>query len=101
MQISTNQGFMTKDKKKIITSHQTHAKDTWSAEVQIAIITERINSLTEHLKTHKKDVHSRLWLVKLAWKRKKLLDYLKRKSPEKYQELTKKLKIRVATTDKK
>lgn len=81
-------------KDKLITTYQKHQKDTWSAEVQVAIITDRINGLTDHFKTHKKDFHSRVWLVKLVSKRKKLLEYLARKDKERYDELVKKLKLK-------
>ena len=64
-------------KKKIILKHGKHQKDTGSAHVQIAILTERINELTEHLKVHKKDHSTRLGLLKLVGKRRRLLDYLK------------------------
>ncbi len=82
------------DKKKVIKKHQKHDKDTGSAEVQAAILTNRINSLTEHLKTHKKDVHSRRGLLKLVGQRRKHLHYLKQKNKDIYEELVKKLKIR-------
>lgn len=82
------------DKKKVIKTHQKHDKDTGSAEVQAAILTERINSLTEHLKTHNKDVHSRRGLLKLVGQRRKHLQYLKRKNKDEYESLVKKLKIR-------
>jgi small subunit ribosomal protein S15 len=82
------------DKKKIIKKHQHHGKDTGSPEVQVAILTHRINDLTEHLKTHKKDVHSRRGLLKLVGKRRSHLQYLKHKNKEGYEELIGKLKIR-------
>lgn len=82
------------DKKKIISGHQKHDKDTGSPEVQVAILTQRINDLTEHLKTHKKDVHSRRGLLKLVGRRRGHLQYLKHKSKESYEELIKKLSIR-------
>lgn len=81
-------------KQKLIKSHSTHTKDTGSTEVQIALFTEKINQLTEHLKTHKKDNHSRRGLLAMVSKRRSLLDYLHKKSPEKYQALIKKLKLR-------
>jgi small subunit ribosomal protein S15 len=81
-------------KNKTIKKHQTHKSDTGSPEVQIAIITERINYLTEHLKQHKKDNHSRLGLLKLVGKRRKLLDYLKKNDESRYNKIIKKLKIR-------
>ena len=82
------------DKKKVITAYQKNEKDTGSPEVQIAILTSRINYLTEHLKVHSKDFHSRRGLLKLVGKRRKLLDYLKRKNNESYHELISKLNIR-------
>ncbi len=82
------------DKKKLIKKHQKHDKDTGSPEVQATILTARINSLTEHLKTHKKDVHSRRGLLKLVGQRRTHLQYLKRKNKETYENLVKKLKIR-------
>lgn len=81
-------------KDKLITTYQKHNKDTWSAEVQVAILTDRINGLTDHFKTHKKDFHSRVWLVKLVSKRKKLLEYLMKKDKARYDEIVKKLKLK-------
>ena len=69
-------------KKKVITQHGKHKQDTGSATVQIAILTERINELTEHLKEHKKDNHSRRGLLAMVGKRRKLLNYYKTKKPE-------------------
>lgn len=74
-------------KKNIITKHQTHEQDTGSPEVQISILTSRINELAKHLKTHKKDTHSRRGLLQLVAKRQRHMNYLKRKSPERYGEL--------------
>ena len=82
------------DKKAIIDKFKIKDDDTGSPEVQIAIMSERINYLTEHLKVHKKDYHSRLGLMKLVGKRKKLLNYLKREDPSRYKKLIEKLKIR-------
>lgn len=81
-------------KKDLIQTHQKHAKDTGSAEVQIAILTKRINTLTEHFKVHTKDIHGKKGLIGLVSKRRKLLDYLKSKKPESYTDLIKKLGIR-------
>lgn len=81
-------------KKKVITKHSKHVKDTGSAQVQIAILTERINELTGHLKEHKNDDHSRRGLLKMVGKRRKLLNYHKGKNPEAYQELIKSLELR-------
>ncbi len=82
------------DKKAIIKKYGKHEKDTGSSEVQIAILTERIRRLTEHLKIHKKDKHSRRGLLLMVSKRKKHMKYLKRKSPERYEQLIKDLGIR-------
>jgi len=84
----------TEAKAAIIEDHKKHTADTGSPEVQIALITERINILTEHLKTHKKDHTSRRGLLKLVGKRRRLLDYLKRKDIERYRDLIGKLGIR-------
>ncbi len=78
----------TKEKKQgIIEKHRIHENDTGSPFVQIGLLTDRINYLTEHFKTHRNDHHSRLGLLKLVGKRRRLLDYLKRKDLAKYQEL--------------
>ena len=83
------------DKKtKIITDYKTHGQDTGSAQVQVALLTERINLLTEHFKSHKKDHHSRRGLLMLVGKRRRLLDYLKKKDVSKYKELLEKLNLR-------
>ena len=81
-------------KKKIISKFATNEKDTGSAQVQIAVLSERINNLTEHFKLHKHDNHSKRGLVALVSKRKKLLSYLLKKNNEKYKEIIKELKIR-------
>lgn len=82
------------DKKKIFGDHGRHGKDTGSPEVQVAILTQRINDLTEHLKTHKKDTHSRRGLLLMVSKRRKLLAYLEKKDRKKYQALIEELKLR-------
>ncbi|NPB06179.1 MAG: 30S ribosomal protein S15 [Aquificae bacterium] len=82
-------------KENIMKEYQRHEKDTGSPEVQIALLTERINRLTEHLKVHKKDVHSRRGLIGLVNKRRKLLEYLKRKDYAKYLEVVQKLNLKV------
>lgn len=82
------------DKQPIIKEFQTHPKDTGSSEVQVAILTARIAHLTEHLKTHRKDIHSRHGLIALSHRRRKLLNYLKKNNLEKYQEIIKQLNIR-------
>ena len=78
----------------IITSYQTHPGDTGSPEVQVALLSERIEHLTEHFKTHRKDHHSRRGLLMMVGTRRRLLDYLKRKDADRYKELIKKLGIR-------
>ena len=78
----------------IVKSFQKHEKDTGSSEVQIALLTQRISYLTEHLKTHVKDFHSRRGLIALANRRRKLLDYLKRTDFEKYQDVLGRLNLR-------
>ena len=87
--------MITKDQKTVvITDNRTHETDTGSPEVQIAILTERIKQLTEHLKIHKKDNHSRLGLLKMVGRRRRLLDYLMKKDIERYRVLIAKLGIR-------
>jgi small subunit ribosomal protein S15 len=81
-------------KEKVVKQYQRSGKDTGSPEVQIALLTERINSLTEHFKTHVKDFHSRRGLLKLVSQRRKLLDYLKRKDADKYRDLIERLSLR-------
>lgn len=71
-----------------------HEKDTGSADVQVAILTERINSLTEHFKQHVKDHSSRRGLLKMVARRRSLLDYLKRTSPDRYKVVVEKLNLR-------
>lgn len=78
----------------VIDANRTHPTDTGSPEVQIAILTERINQLTEHLKIHKKDNHSRRGLLKMVGKRRKMLDYLAKKDVERYRACIAKLGIR-------
>ena len=81
-------------KQIIIDEFKTHEGDTGSPEVQIAILTRRINDLNEHLRVHKKDHHSRRGLLKMVGKRRNLLKYLKNKDIERYRTLIKKLQIR-------
>ena len=83
-----------KGKKTIIKKYQRHGKDTGSAKVQVAILTTRINLLTEHLKIHKKDNHSRRGLIGLVSRRRKLLDYLKERKKEEYSQTISSLGIR-------
>jgi small subunit ribosomal protein S15 len=82
------------EKLKIIKDNKTHASDTGSPEVQIAIMTNRINYLTEHFENHKKDFHSRTGLMRLVGQRKRLLEYLKKEDRTRYEKLIKKLKLR-------
>ena len=87
--------MMLKDQKTaIIEANRTHESDTGSPEVQIAILTERINQLTEHLKVHAQDNHSRRGLYKMIGKRRSLLDYLMKKEIERYRAIIAKLGIR-------
>jgi small subunit ribosomal protein S15 len=81
-------------KEQVVKQYQRSGKDTGSPEVQIALLTERINGLTEHFKAHVKDFHSRRGLLKLVSQRRKLLDYLKRKDADKYRDLIEKLGLR-------
>ncbi|MTI67487.1 MAG: 30S ribosomal protein S15 [Firmicutes bacterium] len=87
--------MLNKEKKEeIIQEYKLHEGDTGSPEVQVAILTERINELNGHLKTHKKDFHSRRGLLKMVGKRRGLLNYLKKNDIERYRELIKKLGLR-------
>ena len=81
-------------KAQLIKEHGTKPNDTGSPEVQIAILTERINGLTDHFKLHKKDNHSRRGLLKMVSQRRSLLDYLKDKDSKRYQAIIEKLSIR-------
>ena len=78
----------------IIGQYKTHTTDTGSPEVQVALLTERINGLQEHFKTHVKDAHSRRGLLKLVSQRRRLLDYLRRKDAGRYREVISRLGIR-------
>lgn len=82
------------EKTDIITSYETHSGDTGSPEVQIALLTERINHLVEHLKMHKHDNHSRRGLLKLVGRRRRMLAYLSQKDVERYRVVIGKLGIR-------
>lgn len=84
----------TENKTSIVTNHQRHEGDTGSAEVQVALLTTRINHLTEHLKTHKKDFASRQGLLKMVGKRSSLLKYLARIDSDRYQQIIGKLGLR-------
>ncbi len=86
---------LTKDKKEsIIKKYGKDANDSGSVEVQIALLTQRINDLTEHLKEHKQDNHSKLGLLKMVGKRRSLLDYLRKTDVQRYREIIKNLNIR-------
>ncbi len=86
---------MTAEKKQeIINTYRRDEKDTGSSEVQIALLTERIKELTEHLKVHKKDNHSRRGLLKMVGKRRNLLNYLEKNDVERYKEIVEKLNLR-------
>lgn len=81
-------------KAQIVSEHQRAAGDTGSSEVQVALLTARINGLTEHFKSNVKDHHSRRGLLRLVSQRRKLLDYLKRKNADKYRQLIERLGLR-------
>ena len=81
-------------KKQIIEKFKEHMGDTGSAAVQIALLSERINYLSEHLKKHKKDFHSRRGLLMLVGKRRRLISYLKSRDPQSYSEIAKELKVK-------
>ena len=86
---------MTKEiKQEIINTYKREENDTGSPEVQVALLTQRINELTEHLKIHKKDNHSRRGLLKMVGKRRSLLNYLSRKDVNRYREIVEKLNLR-------
>lgn len=85
---------MSVQKQEIIKANQTHEKDTGSPEVQIAILTARVNHLTTHLKENRKDFHSRRGLIHMTNRRRKLLDYVKRHDLEKYKSIIKRLNLR-------
>ena len=82
------------EKQEIIAKYATHEGDTGSPEVQIALLTERINHLTEHLKVHKQDNHSRRGLLKMVGKRRSLMNYLKAKDIERYRAIRDALELR-------
>ncbi len=81
-------------KSEVITEYATHEGDTGSPEVQVAVLTERIFNLTDHLKTHRKDFHSRRGLLIMVGQRRRLLDFLKRKEVTRYETLIKRLGLR-------
>jgi len=82
------------EKAQIIKEHQLHEKDTGSPEVQISLLTDRITYMTEHMKQHKKDYHSRLGLLKMVGRRRRLLDYLATSDIESYRQVIKDLGLR-------
>ena len=82
------------EKIRTVAAYRAHEKDTGTPEVQVAILTERINGLSEHFKTHKKDHHSRRGLLKMVSRRRRMLDYLRRNGPDRYQALIKSLGLR-------
>ena len=82
------------DKPALIQKHRTHETDTGSPEVQVAIMTERVRHLTEHLKAHPKDHHTRLGLLRLNGRRRRLLDYLRRRDISRYRSLVEQLGLR-------
>jgi small subunit ribosomal protein S15 len=84
----------TEKKSDIAANHRVHASDTGSADVQVALLTERIRQLTEHLRTHRKDHHSQRGLMKIVGRRRRLLRYLSRREPQRYKTLIAALGIR-------
>lgn len=84
-----------KTKQEVVSEHQHHETDTGSIEVQIALLTERINHLVEHLKLNKKDKHTQRGLLVMVGRRKRFIKYMKRRQPEVLKKLAKKLKIKV------
>ena len=86
--------MLKEEKTAVIEANRTHEKDTGSPEVQIAILTERIKNLTEHLKVHKKDNHSRRGLYMMVGQRRNMLNYLKKKDINRYRAIIEKLNIR-------
>ncbi|MCZ6785504.1 MAG: 30S ribosomal protein S15 [Proteobacteria bacterium] len=84
----------TETTKNVVEQHRLHEKDTGSTEVQVALLTERINELSEHFKVHKKDHHSRRGLLRVVSRRRRLLDYLKRNDMDRYRELIGRLGLR-------
>lgn len=87
-------GLTIEQKKALVDENRVHPNDTGSTEVQVAILSKRIDQLTEHVKVHKKDHHTRLGLTKMVAKRRRLLDYLKREDFDRYKALIGRLGIR-------
>jgi small subunit ribosomal protein S15 len=93
--VQSKEGMLTKEKRQdIVVSFAQHEGDTGSPEVQIALLTERIRELTDHLRIHKKDHHSRRGLLRMVSRRRKLLDYLKQSSTDRYRTLIERLGLR-------
>ena len=84
----------TAEKEKVMSKYKLHERDTGSAEVQVALLTEEIGRLTKHLKKHPKDNHSRRGLLGMVSRRKKLLDYLSKEDPRRYNSIIKKLDLK-------
>ena len=84
----------TEIKRSVVASHQRHEKDTGSTEVQVALLTQRLNELSEHFKTHTKDHHSRRGLMHIVSQRRRLLEYLKRNDTDRYKKLIDELGLR-------
>lgn len=94
MEVNIDLSLSKEEKMEVISKYQLHDRDTGSIEVQIALLSERISRLTEHLKVHKKDFHSRRGLLMMVGHRRRLLEYLRRKDVDKYRELVKELGLR-------
>lgn len=92
--MSVNDSAVKERKKEIIAQHRLHETDTGSPEVQTALLTQRIEHLTEHLKRHKKDFHTRRGLLKLVGQRRRVLDYLKERDIESYRAIISHLELR-------
>jgi small subunit ribosomal protein S15 len=92
--VKPNVALTVEEKNEIIADTRTHETDTGSPEVQVAILTRRIQQLTEHMKVHKHDVHSRRGLLMMVGQRRRLLTYLSKKSPSRYRALIAKLGLR-------
>jgi len=84
----------TEKKTEVLQTHRRHDTDTGSPEVQVALLTERINELSEHFKLHAKDHHSRRGLLKMVSRRRRLLDYLRKEDAARYQDLIQRLRLR-------
>lgn len=89
------------ERQELIQEYGKHSEDTGSAQVQVAILTRKIHNLTEHLKEHPSDHHSRRGLLKMVGKRKRFLDYLKKENPEIHEKLKQELNIRIRKTQER